>query len=513
MLAAQLLVIAISTAVQHRNNLTGWLWHLDREANIPSTLASTQLALIGAVALLTAWLSKARTIWQRLYYAGFGVIFIHLARDEFFLFHEGGLRWQVPFALFGAGIALATALSIYRLPPSLRIWHATILAGLAMGGTGALALDVFQFSEQCSATLFFTGRCEIYVLEETLEFLGMWLALVGALGLFSAAAPISSCWRLIYLIPALWIITHHIPYLITLTEYLSRPASSSVALADDDVRLQIYRLEREDASVSLQFFALPRSWHHYTGVGYSLHLVDQVSGISYAGVDASGRRNHRLPYWIAKREYIYKQWLDIEFPLTAPPPPRNRALWLVLTTWRKQNGEFPSLEIEHSDYPLLGGNQVIVGELVLEAAGGPQQDNPVAFFEPGIVLERAEFPQRGRAGESLPFGFEWRSAEAVEQDLVQFLHLGHEASGEWLVFDQPPLGARLPSRLWYQGLADGEDWQAPLPADMAPGPYAVYTGLYRVSDRERLRAGAADGTPYTDNRVPLGSLTIGESDW
>lgn len=63
MLAVQLLVIAMSTVYQHRNDLTGWLWRLDREANMPSTLASTQLALIGAVALLTGWQSKARTPW------------------------------------------------------------------------------------------------------------------------------------------------------------------------------------------------------------------------------------------------------------------------------------------------------------------------------------------------------------------------------------------------------------------------------------------------------------------
>ena len=243
--------------------------------------------------------------------------------------------------------------------------------------------------------------------------------------------------------------------------------------------LQIYRLDRDDAGASLQFFALPRSWHHYTDIGYSLHLVDQVSGISYAAEDASGRRNHRLPYWIAKREYIYKQWLNIDIP---PETERNRALWLVLTAWRKQNGEFPSLEIEHSDYPLLGRNQIIVSELVLKETGGPPNGNPVAFFEPGVVLEDAEFPQRGQAGTSLPFRFEWRSAERIEQDIVQFLHIGHAASGEWLVFDQPPLGARLPGRLWYKGMADSEEWQVPLPVDLAPGQYSLYTGLYRVSD-------------------------------
>lgn len=61
-------------------------------------------------------------------------------------------------------------------------------------------------------------------------------------------------------------------------------------------------------------------------------------------------------------------------------------------------------------------------------------------------------------------------------------------------------------------MSDSEEWQVPLPADMAPGHYVVYTGLYRVSDLQRLPARAADGSHYTDNRIPPGSLNIGDSD-
>ena len=91
---------------------------------------------------------------------------------------------------------------------------------------------------------------------------------------------------------------------------------------------------------------------------------------------------------------------------------------------------------------------------------------------------------------------------------MQFLHLGHESSGEWWVYDQQPLGARLPTRLWYKGLADSETWQVPLPADLAPGRYRVFTGLYRTRDLERIPANDAGGSPFPDARVPLGSLTI-----
>ncbi len=511
MLAAQLLVFTVSLSLQNRHNAFAWLWHLDLEHNVPATLASTQLALIGAVALLTAWLSKARRPWLRLYYFGLGLLFIHLARDEFFLFHEDGLVWQLPFAQFGAAVALATALCAFGLPRNLRIWHLCILSGLATGGAGALVIDVIQWNGQCFATIFFTYRCEIYVLEETLEFLGMWLALLGILGLFSAAAPsLSRRWQLLYLAPALWIITHHVPYLIRLAEFNAISPASIVAFADEDMTLHMYRLEQNENRASAQFYAAARTWHHYTGVGYSLHLVDQIDGVSYAGVDVSGRRNASIPYRLFGKRYVYKQQMSLEF---TPRPPSNRALWLVFTTWREQDAAFMRKDIKKSNFPLLGDNQIILSELVLEDSGGPPASSPIALFEPGVVLEGAEIPDGGQPGASLTLQFDWRSDLDLDTEYNQFLHFRHEESGNYWVYDQQPLGSRLPTRLWYKNLADSETWRIPLPSDLAPGPYMLYTGLYRASDFERLPASAADGAPYTDYRIPVGRLTIDASDW
>ncbi|MCY3979347.1 MAG: hypothetical protein OXG23_14715 [Chloroflexi bacterium] len=88
---------------------------------------------------------------------------------------------------------------------------------------------------------------------------------------------------------------------------------------------------------------------------------------------------------------------------------------------------------------------------------------------------------------------------------MHFIH--DELGGQW-GYDQQPLGARLPTRLWYSGLADTEIWQVPIPTDLAPGTYKVYTGLYRASDLERLPARDAAGKLFADARIPLGSIII-----
>ena len=54
MLAAQLTVVFLSLANPPSASADWWLWDLSREFNIASTLASTQLALVAGVALLTA---------------------------------------------------------------------------------------------------------------------------------------------------------------------------------------------------------------------------------------------------------------------------------------------------------------------------------------------------------------------------------------------------------------------------------------------------------------------------
>ncbi len=102
----------------------------------------------------------------------------------------------------------------------------------------------------------------------------------------------------------------------------------------------------------------------------------------------------------------------------------------------------------------------------------------------------------------------WETTADGEEDWVQFLHFVHEETGALWNHDQQPLGARLPTRLWYEGLRDTETWQITIPEDLAPGRYAVYTGLYRLSDLARLPVTDADGKPLPDARVPMGSIAI-----
>ena len=271
------------------------------------------------------------------------------------------------------------------------------------------------------------------------------------------------------------------------------------------MRLLGYLLENNKKHINL--FLSPGRWdflgRNLSGLGYSIHLVDQVTGESSFSRDIITHDRHFLltPGYVP----VYRQWAEIERPASAAV---NRAYWNVLTLWREAADEYKPLKIIDSDLELLDDTQLVLGEKVWREQSTAAAGDPLAIFENGFALNAWEAPETVGAGEPLTITFSWRSEADGHEDHAQFLHLGHAESGEWWVYDQAPLGARLPTRLWYKGLADSETWEVPLPADLAPGRYSVFSGLYRTRDKERVPARDAKGDYFLDARVPLGSLVI-----
>ena len=560
MLASQVLVIALaleSWTLPYRIRI---LWGLDYEWNIPTTLASTQLALVSGAALLTALLVRARPRWFRLYFIGLGLVFLFLALDEFFDPIRPYLaRWELYYAVFGAAVVAATLIVAARSPRRMTIWHICLVAGLALSAVGALVIEQFRFQEICGNLGFWhNGVCRIHVIEETLEFLGIWLALIAVLGQLSDAVPRPgrlTSWLLYFLplawiaiIPAprefgflewpaiclaliaainvffdaaswrssilrlltvsllaLWLIITYLPSLFSLIEFHILAAPATVTY-ESGWELRVFHIDHGENAATIQLFAAVESWQQYTGLGYSLHLVDQVSGSSAAGTDSSAKRQHQLPHGPLLESYIYKQWLELNIPSEAP---RNRAYWLVLTSWRETGDEYVRQRITSSDYhPLLDDTQIILGELVIPEYSTLPKGTPIAAFENGLFLQAVSVPASAIADKSLAIDFSWRSDADALEDYSQFLHLVNTDTGDWWGFDQSPLGLRMPTRLWYDGMSDSQTWEITPPADLAQGSYTLFTGLYHTTDLQRLPAFDADGSPFVDARVPVGTITI-----
>ena len=547
-LTLQALLIVVSLLNPPLSDFWSWLWNLRWEYNFPSVFAATQLATVAGFALFAAQCGKVKPVARRFSLLALGLLFAVLAADDFFdIYYSIASKiiepWYLGILALAVLVAAGTALASIRSTALQRIRDTALIASMVILAAAGFVLD--KGIDPC----FTPGLANLQVcriigralsagqVEESFELLGAFLALVAVLGVLSEAIedPTLRLRRLMGgfpLLVALLLLTYAVLFGYGFDELRHIPLRLSARLAlhnlseqvsvrfETEIHLQGYAIEIESEAISTRLYS--SAGENLTSeFGYSLHLIDQFNHFSLAsrdedwccpstivviGPDCRFKCKPRriYPDWLAD-EPVYTQSLDIDVPRSLPS---NRALWLVLTLWRERDGEYVRQKVRSSDLPLLDETQVIVKELVLPAETVPATSAPLASFDGGFALESVEMPNQALSGEMLDISFSWRADQAGEADAIQFLHLGNEATGEWFVYDQAPLGQRLPTRLWYSGLADSETWQVPLPADLAPGRYMVFTGLYRASDLERVHVSDADGIPWLDNRVELGMLRI-----
>ena len=502
--AAQVLTLAPAFGLDTDSSFDMWLWNMGQEYNIHSLLSSTQLALVGCVAFVSAWLARSRNAFFRLYLLAIGLVFIFLAYDEYAVVHENIANWERYYAALGMALAAATVYAAARSPRRLRIWHGCFLVGIAISAVGIVLYDMPRQICAGGGILPLKGCLWTYNYEEPLEMAGIWLALLAMLGLLSDIAP--SLRRrfafALFSLPALWIALLLHGALIPRLE-LRFAAEPSDIQFESGVALLGYRVDRREDAIVMDVYA--SALHKdYRDLGFSAHLIDQADGGSVAKTDLNA--DHQVGWLFAPgMAHIYRQRIEVDIP---PAAPRNRAMWIALSAWREVGGEYTRQTVLRSDTRRLGAHSAAMGEFVLWAQPTAETTRPLASFTNGFTLQSVDMPESAKAGATIPVTFAWRSDVASDADYTQFLHLSRADTENWSVLDQQPLGARLPTRFWYKGMADRETWQAPLSSNLAPGTYTVFTGLYRASDQARLSFTDANGFAPPDARLPLGELVI-----
>lgn len=365
-LAAQALVILMALTTRLPESPQWWLWDLNREYNIASTLASLQLAMVGGAALTTAGLARALPAPRRLYLAFIALIFLFLAWDEYYTLHEGMRHWKRYYAALGLAIALATILVAHRSPRRARIWHFCLLTGLAASGTAAILFEELPALCGDLGSLVLDGCLEVDVWEEGVEFLGVWLALAAMLGALSDAAPKPrpAIRLLLYALPALWILPLYISARMPQLE-LQHWAQSAAVEFETGLRLRGYHFDKEERAVRLRLYVMSKRGV-YERIVYSARLVDQVSGEIIASADEPA--DPAPGFWMLPPgdSPLFRHSMTLAIP---PQTQTQRALWLTLAIWREQDAERNRLSIRDSDRQLLDEDQIILSEVTLPAEG------------------------------------------------------------------------------------------------------------------------------------------------
>ncbi len=336
-----------------------WLWDLQREYNIPSTLASTQLALVGSLALGAAWLLRERTTWQSLYLAAAGIIFLFMALDEYYALHEQIQNWKRYYLALGAMLVVTALLVAMRSPRRAWIWYFCFAIGLAIAGSGAVFIELLPVSCGAMGILHLEGCINFALWEESLEFLGVWLAMLAILGIFTDALPTpkTRIRHLLIVAPVVWLLSLALNSLIPQLEsqLLAQPAAIEYEMS---VRLRGYQIDSAAGQVRL-YIASKRG--KLEGLGYTLDLLDPESGEVLASHSQRAAPHSR--YWMLEPGalLLYPQWSQLELPALPPPP---RAFWLVLTLWHTAAETRAPLPVLSSDHQLLSDTEVLLAEYV-----------------------------------------------------------------------------------------------------------------------------------------------------
>lgn len=126
-----------------------------------------------------------------------------------------------------------------------------------------------------------------------------------------------------------------------------------------------------------------------------------------------------------------------------------------------------------------------------------------------ISLDEAVVPtMRARAGDTLVYTLRWRAIKTVDRSYTVFVHLRNRR-GETVAWgDGLPVQGQKPTNTWTAGTVVVDARQLMLPADLPPGKYALWVGLYTPDDAQRLPIVSAGRTQAAENAAWITEIDI-----
>ncbi len=504
-----------------------WFFNLNLEFVAGALFSAAQYSAVAALAAINTARTPALRPFQRLYWGLLTLLFTWLALDEFFSLHEGVLFWRSAYTLGGAavvGIALLAYWLGFRQHTELSI---PLLVGLIMMGTSGVLLDAVTNDHvlvvaglemrwllwfSCDGLLPVPCRYinELGFTEEILEMSGVSIVLASFISYAEstqgakawrnmrwAFAAVASAW-LAFFIAYLWIAP-------TVGNALLAQRAH-VEYLDGSLALTGYRLSAEvlrpgdEVTATLYFRANRPLDEDYR---LAVQMIPRYGGEPIAQTDFQlGEWQYPSSAWIPSLSVRNRAHLHLPQEMTTP-----QAYWLVVRVWHENR----EVIISAADRQEIGPDSVVVADVAVLSDHTPPPP-PIAsdyHFEAGVWLAGYALPETAVSGGTLPLDFWWEADRQVGQELNQYVHL-FDASGAFAFgYDQSPFGgSRFPTTDWPAGMKERAHWEISLPADLAPGIYEVYTGLYTVEGIVRQPVADAQGQPVPDYSIHLGTIRI-----
>jgi hypothetical protein len=182
------------------------------------------------------------------------------------------------------------------------------------------------------------------------------------------------------------------------------------------------------------------------------------------------------------------------------------------TRYRLEIGLFDALS---GDRLRANADPAIAGDVTVVA--GTRTANPtvpfIATFGSAsggpIALTAYDLAETAAPGDQLTVTLHWSATGTPSRDYVAFVHLWRPGDPAPLAqHDAQPRNGWYPTSNWRTGDSVPDTHTLILPADLPPGTYPLWAGLYDASDHSRLPAYA--GAPLPHDMVSLGTLEVTE---
>jgi 4-amino-4-deoxy-L-arabinose transferase-like glycosyltransferase len=215
------------------------------------------------------------------------------------------------------------------------------------------------------------------------------------------------------------------------------------------------------------------------------------------------------PEWLTEDSWpagaLVREQIGLLFPADAPPG-RYRLRWRMLQgdevipvrpAWRPWSTEG------------LTYGQIQVEPWPLETSL-PDLANPLeAHFGQEIQLYGYDLAETSlQPGGSLDLTLYWQALDVPTEDYNVFVHLISAADGE-IVSQQDgvPVDWLRPTKGWRKDEVLVDNYQLSLPADLTPGTYELYVGLFDPESFERAPV-TVEGQAQPDGRLLLTTMTV-----
>jgi len=120
-------------------------------------------------------------------------------------------------------------------------------------------------------------------------------------------------------------------------------------------------------------------------------------------------------------------------------------------------------------------------------------------------------PATAQPGRTLTLNLAWQALAPDGRDYTVFVHL-LDGEGELVAqSDGPPQGGAYPTSIWAVGEQVVDARALALPADLPPGKYTLFVGLYDPASGARLPATDATGGRAPNDAVELARISIGDA--